>query len=82
MRRANPQILLLVLAMNIVIVAAVVLFATRGLRDTAALVGILAVLVAAYLVRRRARVRLLYRRQTDRQPHDPIPADRDRPGQR
>jgi hypothetical protein len=43
MRRANPQVLLLILAMNIVIVAAVVLFATRGLRDTAVLVGILAV---------------------------------------
>jgi hypothetical protein len=45
MRRANPQLLLLVFAMNIVITAAVVLFATRGIRDTAVFLGILATLV-------------------------------------
>jgi hypothetical protein len=71
MRRANPQLLLLVFAMNIVITAAVVLFATRGIRDTAVFLGILATLVVAYLLRRRARIRLLYQRDTDRHPNEP-----------
>jgi hypothetical protein len=60
MSRRHLRFIMLALGLTAAIVAAVVLLFTYGVRDAIAFVGIAAMLALAYLVRRRARARLLY----------------------
>jgi hypothetical protein len=75
MSRRHLRLTILLLATAAAIVAAIVLLFAYGVRDAAAFIVITAMLVLAYLVRRRARAQVLYTDDAARRP--PRSADRE-----
>jgi hypothetical protein len=68
-RRDKNLLVLSVLGVNALVIAAFAVIIMGDVRDTAVLIGVVLLLLGAYLLRRWARSALLYRRDTDPADH-------------